>query len=244
MNATLNLLDLIFISFALIFVIAAFFRGFVKEIFSTLNWLAAFVISYLLAPYAAQLILLYSKNKLVADIASRSIIFILVLIICGISTSGLCKDLKEKISPAFDRSLGVFYGLIKTLLIFGFIYSVFTNAYGFLAGKKVEENSPQFPVWLKEAKCHGILRTSGAIIDPAVKLIFNAVVKNFNQAMPKPEDYLKEKLDKKINEVIKQKENVVDEGSIDNPSSSINEDSGYNKKDIEKMNHLIDIIQK
>lgn len=248
MSSNVNILDLVFVVFAFIFVVTAFFRGFVKEIFSLFNWVLSLTLSYLLAPYATEIIATYSKSKLVADISARSIIFVVVFFVTALSTGGLCKVLKEKIPRVFDRSLGVFYGLIKTLLIFGFICSIAFNLYEFLSGKKVEPNSPAVPRWFSEAKSRNILIASAEVLDPTVKLFFSAIMKNFDYAIPKPTD-----LDEKINELTGAQTEGVDakEGEAKSLKSlgteqmgKALEDSGYNKKDIEKMNRLIEIIGK
>ncbi len=216
----------------MIFITTAFFRGFVKEIFSLFNWLIALTLSYLLAPYLSKLLLFYSDNKFVADIAARVIIFIFVFIATALSTSGLCKALKEKMSKVFDRSLGVLFGIVKTLLIFGFIYSISLNLYGFLLGKNVEENSAPLPEWLLQAKCYNILHLSGNTLDPLVKKFFDATTKNLDKVVPKQDN-----LDEKINELLNKKD-------VAEPLDESSEDAGYNKKDIEKMNRLIEIIDK
>ncbi len=233
------MLDLAFLAFILIFVVTAFFRGFVKEIFALLNWILALIFSYVLAPYAAELIEKYSKNALVSDIIARSLIFVVVFFVCAISTSNLRDALKEKIPKAFDRSLGVFYGLVKTILVFGFIVSLAFNLYGFLLNKKIEESSVELPIWYKEAKSHDILKFSSQMLDPAVKLYFDAASKNFEHVIPKSKN-----LDEKIDEVIDQKNSkkVVEENSVELEKAL--EDSGYNKKDLEKMNRLMEIIGK
>ena len=238
MSTTLNLLDLAFVAFVIIFVVTAFFRGFVKEVFSLFNWIAAIILSYLIAPYASELAIVYSKNKLVADIASRSIIFVAAFVVCAISTSKMCKTLKEKMPQYFDKSLGVLWGLLKTLLVFGVGYSILINAFMSLSEKKIDENSAEFPIWLKEAKCFSILKFSGEFVDPSVKLFFDATMKNFDQIMPKPIS----NLDQKINEVTDNKKTDSNENKSE--SSLDIKDLGYDKKDIEKMNHLIEIIDK
>jgi len=234
MSATFNTLDLIFIAFTLIFVATAFFRGFVKEIFALIGWVLAFVGSYLLTPYLSELVNVYSQNKLVADLIARTTLFVVIFLGYTFSISNFVSELRDKTPRAFDRSLGVLYGLIKTAIIFGVIYSVTLNALEFAAGKPVEESSPQFPTFLKEARCHDIMKGSADVLNPAVTLFFDAVVQNFEKSLPKKDG---EELNDKINEIVKDKKNdVVDSEEVPTP------DAGYNKKDIEKMNHLIDII--
>ncbi len=236
MSTTFNILDLIFITFTIIFVLTAFFRGFVKEIFALFNWIVALTLSYLLAPYAAELASKYFKNKLVVDISMRSIIFILVFFTTAMSTANLCDTLKKKMPKMFDCSLGVLFGFVKTLIICGFIYSLYFTLYGFLLGGKLKEGGVKTPDWLRDAKCYSLLKFSGETLDPLVKKFFDAATENLDRVVPNS----KEVLDKKIDEVIEEKAEEAMSEQLD--KSDI--DAGYNKKDIEKMNHLIDIIDK
>jgi len=238
--AGFNFFDAIFLTFTIIFVVTAFLRGFVKEIFSLFNWVMALTLSYLLTPYAAQLLERYSDNKLAIDVAARVIIFVLVFVITALSTSGLSSALKDKMPNAFDRSLGVFYGLVKTLLIFGFAYAITANLYGFLLGKKSSETKEKMPTWLVEAKSHSIIKLSGEALDPVVKAFFDAITKNFDHIIP-----TQETLDNKINEIIEKKIEDQKEADVDSKAEQKPADAGagYNKKDIEKMNRLIDIVQ-
>jgi membrane protein required for colicin V production len=240
MSTTINILDLVFITFTIIFVVTAFFRGFVKEVFALFSWILALTLSYLLAPYAADLLGKFYNNKLAIDISARSIIFVIVFFVTATSTSGLCKSLKDKVPLVFDRSLGVLFGLIKTLLIFGFVYALALNLFGFLLGKASATATDKMPIWLKEAKCYSILRFSGEILDPLVKKFFDAATENFDQVIPKPKN-----LDEKIDEVVDEKNKATEnlDASSDDLQKAL-KDSGYNKKDIEKMNRLIEIIDK
>jgi uncharacterized membrane protein required for colicin V production len=233
--ATFNLVDIFFIAFALIFILTAFFRGFVKEIFSLFNWIVSLTICYVLTPIAAQFFAAYSADKLVIDVSLRIMIFMITFIATALSTMSLCKAMKSKVPDPFDRSLGVLYGVIKTLLIFGLFYSITMNVYGFLLGKKNDAQAVQVPYWLASAKSHGILKMSGDAVDPMVKIFFDAVVKNLDHVMPKND------LDQKIDEVIDMKDKAQ---PVVEQVKDAAQGSGYTKKDIEKMNHLIDIIDK
>ena len=225
MSSGLNYLDLAFISFALIFVVTAFLRGFVKEIFALLNWVISLTLSYLLAPHFSKLLEHYSSNKLIIDISARSIIFVMIFFTIAVSTSGLSTAIKEKMPKLFDRSLGVLFGIIKTLLIFGFIYALTLNLYGFLIGKQPGNTSKpadQIPSWAKEAKCYSILKYSGEALDPLVKKFFDAISKNLDQVIPSQQN-----LDEKINEVLEQKDKFGDGSEAGSQSSSsFDENSG------------------
>lgn len=242
--SSFNILDLVFFTFTIIFVLTAFFRGFVKEVFSLLNWIVSLTLSYLLTPYVTDLLADHFDNRLILDGITRSLLFILFFILTAISTSGLRDSLQDKMPKIFDRSLGVFFGFVKTLLIFGFIYSLYFNLYGMLLGKKLEEGTKKEPQWLVDAKSYSLLKFAGDTLDPVVKKFFDSITKNLDQVIPKDKN-----LDEKIDEIMKDKdlqsetkkaEDVVKKASDVKTDSDV----GYNKKDIEKMNHLIDIIDK
>jgi len=251
MATTFNFLDLIFFIFTIIFVLTAFFRGFVKEVFSLLNWIVALTASYFLTPPATEFLSEYFENRLALDGVTRSAIFILAFIATAMSTSGLRDSLQDKMPKLFDRSLGVLFGFVKTLLIFGFIYSLYFNLYTILLGSKLKE-TVQEPVWLKHAKCYSLLKFAGTTLDPVVKKFLNSISKNFDDIVPKEQE-----LNDKIDEIVKEKsleietkqaEEVVKKTSEAKDAAvkakPADKDAGYSKKDIEKMNRLIDIIDK
>ncbi len=249
MSATFNTFDLIFIAFSLIFIVVAFFRGFVKELFSLLIWIAALGVSYFGAPLLAKFLTSYSGNKMVLDIVARTMLFIVTFFALLLSTSGLVKNLKEKMPPILDRSLGVLYGIGKTLLIFGAFYAVIANLYGFLLGKKPDSDGKKVPDWMIEARCGNILKITGDIIDPAVEAFIGAITKNFE----KP-GFLPKTLDDKIDETIDEDKNkpVVDDKKdreqqdqiINETHNKIEKETGYDKKNIDKLGRLIDVIDK
>ncbi len=241
MTTTLNIFDFIFLSFALIFIVVAFFRGFVKEIFSFIIWTIAFVASYFLAPLVSGLLKGSIANEIINQIATRGAVFVLFFIGASMSFSNLINDLNEKTPASFNRSLGVFYGIIKTMIIAGIAYSVMINSLSYTYGEKIDKSSVQYPSWLREAKTSRIVEISGDIMSPVVDKFFNSVSKNFNNLAPQQKD-----MENKINEIIEknnQNFNSEEFGSQSNENKDLN-DSGYSKKDIEKMNHLIEIIGK
>ncbi len=254
MSATFNTFDLIFFACSFIFIVVAFFRGFVKEIFSLFIWIIALAISYFGAPLLAKLLTSYSGSKMVLDVVSRTMLFIVSFFILLLSTSGLVNDIKEKMPPILDRSLGVLYGVVKTLLIFGVFYAVIANLYGFLLGKKQDPDGKKVPSWLTDARCGNILRITGETIDPAVEAFIGAIIKNFEKPGMLPKT-----LDDKIEETLEEnnsKEAVknheldlqalpdADSDYVEGAVKKIEKETGYDKKNIDKLGRLIDVIEK
>lgn len=160
---------------------------------------------------------------------TRTIIFTISFITFALTTSDLRESVQTKMPGLFDKSLGVLFGFFKTLLIFGVIYSLYFNIQSMALGKDLQVKEPK---WLTEAKSYSLVKFSGETVDPLVRKFFESISGNFDRLIPE------HNLDKKIDEIIdEQPLDIQDlEGAV--------EDSGYSKKDIEKMNHLIDIIDK
>ncbi len=240
------ILDLVFVVFTLIFILTAFLRGFVKEIFLLFNWVTALLMSYFLAPLVSSLFKSSSIKGLVIYTVIGSVIFIATLIITSLSTSGLVKSLRSITPSSIDKSLGIFYGIIKTLLIFGVLYAVILNLFSAFLGTDKNSSIKESPDWLTNAKSYNIIRYSGELVDPIVESFFNSTYKDMqdkikdmplNDLGKKMEDIATDKIESEskilIEEAVKDK-NLDDE--VGNP--------GYKKQDIENMRRLMDILSK
>lgn len=247
MSTTFNTLDSIFFIFTAIFVITATFRGFIKEIFAIFTWIAALALSYFLAPYITDLLAPYFKSKMAIDLVARGGVFVLVFLIITFSTSNMCRFLQDKMPTIFDRSLGLLFGFGKTLLIFGVLYSIYFNAYEIAMGSKLQDTKKE-PDWLQQAKSRSLIKASGEMLDPFIKKFLVAAMQNFDQVLPKPEDLLKDKINEIIND--QSTRDAGDAANLDDdlpPTDSGLEkllNTGYTKKNIEKLNQLMEIINK
>ncbi len=249
MSTTFNMFDIIFFVLSFIFILVAFFRGFVKEIFALLNWLITVALAYLLTPYAAKFIEHYSSNKLVVNVASSAIVFILIFIAIFFATRNLAHDWKEKMPENLDRFLGLLFGVVKSLLIFGLFYAVTANFYSLLNGKEEKtkkEKTEQLPEWLTQARCYHVVRASGKFMQPVI----SKALDNMTDKLLDADDLPKKKLDDKIDEIIDEKDDKkgADEAGAlsDKAEQKVDEkynDTGYSKKEIEKMNRLIEIVK-
>lgn len=93
-------------------------RGFVKEVFSLLNWVAALVLSYLFRDaVGAVLPLGDSVSPLVRTLAGSVLIFVVVLILGGILITLIHKLVKASGLSGTDRTLGVTFGLLRGCVI-------------------------------------------------------------------------------------------------------------------------------
>lgn len=241
MSTTFNLFDLIFFGFTFFLAVFGFFRGFVKEIAAFLIWVISITASYFIAPFLSDLLLRYSDSKTAIYASSRVIIFVFMFITLAFSTSEYVKSLSDRIPSSFDRSFGVLLGVCKSILIFAIVYSAVYNTTILLSKKQNRE--VEFPKWMSEAKSGVILKVPALAINPLVKKFVNAVIENFYKLPASTQS----DLDGKIDEI--NKEGEVNKDSKTKPDKKNTDDElydydGYSKKDIEKMNRLIDIIAK
>jgi uncharacterized membrane protein required for colicin V production len=234
MLESFNLFDLAFFGFTILFAILAFFRGFIKEISSLFIWITALAVSYFTSPYVSDLLSRYSDSEVAIYAATRVIVFVSVFFIISISISGYVKDLKEVVPSSFNRSFGVLLGICKSILIFSFIYSAAYNA-TFVISKKTGEKVA-LPTWMTEAKCGNILKIPASEINPLVKKFVEAIADNFYSS------FAPKTLDDKIEQVIDESQNQKDAKAYKEEDEVF--DYGYTKKDIQKMNRLIDVIEK
>lgn len=250
MSASFNAFDLIFLVACLVFVMTAFFRGFVKEAFGLFNWVIAFIVSHLLSPFVSNLFVDKSISSSLTDIGIRSVIFVTVFFISLMSTSGLAKELRRKFPKPIDRSLGVLFGLTKVLLIFGIGYSVFVNSMSLFLDKKITKNSKIFPKVIAQARFHDLIQFSAKVVNKPVRAFMGGMVSNISGKDLKDKIAPQNILDKQIENILEQKIKDIDPEKLEKIQNLDNledleglEDfKGYNKKDIEKMNRLIEIL--
>jgi len=150
----INITDAVILLILVISAIFGFARGFVKEVLSITGWIgASFLALYLfpiLKPYARQ----YIDNLLIADILTGAGIFILSLVILSFATHAISTKVKASALGALDRSLGIFYGIGRAVIIVGIAWLVLVQ---FIPPK-------DRPDWITEARMLPIAMASGEFV--------------------------------------------------------------------------------
>lgn len=123
----INIADAGILVILLVSAIFGFARGFVKEVLSISGWIGAtFLALYLfplLKPYARD----YINNLLIADILTGSLIFILSLVTLSYITHAISEKVKASSLGALDRSLGIFFGIGRAIIVVGIAWLVFVQ---------------------------------------------------------------------------------------------------------------------
>ncbi len=114
-----NSLDYFYILLVLISCLIGFFRGFVKDFFSTCSWLGSGFFSAFLSPYFAYHL---QKNKMVSDpilakIVAVVVSFTVILITLQLAVHLLSKTIKSTMFAGLDRAFGTLYGFFRGFVI-------------------------------------------------------------------------------------------------------------------------------
>ena len=154
-NIYFNIVDLIVISFILISCIVASYRGFIKEVFSMICWIAALMTAYYLHEKIKIELQEYISQKIIVDIVSFGIPFLIALFISNLISKWLSPKFSLPGLLIFDKVGGFIFGVLRgiffiVLLYLGFLY---------LLGKE------QRPNLLLEAKTYNyITKTANLVI--------------------------------------------------------------------------------
>ncbi len=113
-----NGVDYIILAVGAISAFIGLWRGLIKEVFSLLNWVLAFGLSYLLyQPIGGILPIGEAANPYVRNAISAVLIFIVVLIAGSIACSLLAGLAKAAGLSGTDRLLGLLFGFARAVII-------------------------------------------------------------------------------------------------------------------------------
>jgi membrane protein required for colicin V production len=117
-------------------------RGFVKELLSLAGWIIAAIVTFLVLPHVREPVRNIVKSQTIADIGSGIVIFLVVLVICGLITHALTRRLPSGTFGFVDGLLGLVFGLLRGALLVSLAYLLLNFAF----------KSDNLPPWVQEAK--------------------------------------------------------------------------------------------
>lgn len=254
----LNTLDVVIsIGFALSMLIA-FIRGFVKEVLSILGLAIFIILSTYLAPVLLDWMNKYIESKTLSYIVIVLIIMAIFYTIWIISTDKLIAKIRTSTLSFMDRLLGLIFGLLRAVLILGFCFLVVKVT----LPEELKEPS------IKESKYFVVAQGSSDLIEAMLpqEFIEETVksVEKMNKAEKKKEKTKESKDDKKettkakssagtlpseldqkqMNEMFEKLVNP--EVKTDKPvqkktENKPKESKGYDKKETNSLDRLIDL---
>ena len=192
--------DAVILVILLISAIFGFIRGFVKETLSVAGWVGAVFLSLYLFPLLQPIAREFILNLLIADILTGAVIFILSLVILSYISHAISEKVKASSLGALDRSLGIFFGLARGVVLLGIAWLIFVQ---FIPEK-------DRPDWVLQAKMLPLIEGSGEFV---ARLLPPDMQENLNISRESDKDTvdrLKEKYDALPDDVKDGVENTVE----------------------------------
>jgi len=123
----LSLFDYLLIAIAGLSMVLSLWRGFVREIISLIGLVAAFFAASRASGMAANLVNDWIPNTTVANIAGFTLVFVAVMVVVAIVGALIRKLVDMADLTATDRTLGMFFGLARGLLLIGLFFLIYTS---------------------------------------------------------------------------------------------------------------------
>jgi len=123
----LNLFDYLLIAIVGLSMVLSLWRGFVREIISLIGLVAAFLAASRTSGMAADLMHGWVPNTTVANITGFVLIFVAVMVIVALIGAFIRKLVDMADLTATDRTLGMFFGFARGLLLIGLFFLIYTS---------------------------------------------------------------------------------------------------------------------
>jgi len=233
MDVNENLFDIIFLTIVLVLGLLAFLRGFIREIFSVLNWILAIFLTYALSPVIMMFIDDNSLSSLIIGLISQTILFTVSLIIISIFTSKISRPLSDRMPFLINQPLGLAFGIGKAYLMVALIFSIITTIYSYdilelpQSSKQVEGRVG--PDWLQNSISYEILEVGAEFLQPVVDVAINSI----KMSALKSKDGMSDQIIKKLDDINEKDSDELQEYL---------EEGGYGIEDLQKMQNLIRLI--
>jgi len=126
----LNLFDYLLLAIVGLSMVLSLWRGFVREIISLTGLIAAFFAAGRASGMVADYMDDWIKSTTVANIIAFVLIFIIVMVLVSMIGALIRKLVDMSDLSAADRTLGVFFGLARGLLLIGLFFLIYTSYAG------------------------------------------------------------------------------------------------------------------
>lgn len=221
--------DYIIFSILGFFTLIGLVRGFIIELFSFLTWVGSILLTALLRPVILNIVLQKTSNIMLANIITVGILFVIIIVGFSVLTSNISRKITTKFPISINITLGIAFGFLKgfviSTLIFITIIDVFTDNFTF--DKEVG------PKWLRNSASYTPLSFGASFVLPSISPFFDNMKQNLNKT--KKEEKNNDSLQRFILEKTEDKKD-------DQDKEEKKDQGGYNKNQVEKLEHLIDLI--
>ncbi|MDQ6954805.1 MAG: CvpA family protein [Mariprofundaceae bacterium] len=123
----MNFFDYILIGIVGLSMLLSLWRGFIREIISLIGLLAAFLIASRTSGIAGDFLTEWIPNSTTADIAGFVMVFVSIMIVVGLIGALIRKLIDMADLTATDRTLGMFFGIARGLLLIALAFLIYTS---------------------------------------------------------------------------------------------------------------------
>ncbi len=107
--------------------VLSLWRGFVREIISLIGLMAAFLAASRTSGMAANLMHGWISNTTAANITGFALVFVAVMVVVALAGALVRKLVDMADLTATDRTLGMFFGFARGLLLIGLFFLIYTS---------------------------------------------------------------------------------------------------------------------
>ncbi|MCM1294045.1 MAG: CvpA family protein [Muribaculaceae bacterium] len=155
----LTILDYIYVGVILASTVWATIRGGIYETVATLSWVVAAVSARFISPFLDNLLQSWfglSESTVGTLVASYFVVFFAILLIVGFINQKLRDKIQDSIMNVTDHTLGVIFGIIRGVVVMGFVYWGMLWYYS---------DTPGLPTWLADARTRPLMQLTAVKMD-------------------------------------------------------------------------------
>ncbi|NWF39665.1 CvpA family protein [Mariprofundus sp. NF] len=123
----MNFVDYILIAIVGLSMVLSLWRGFVREVISLIGLVLAFLAASRLSGQAGDYLGQWIDNATIADGAGFAIVFVIVMLVVGLIGAVIRKLVDIADLTATDRTLGIFFGAARGMLLIALAFLVYTT---------------------------------------------------------------------------------------------------------------------
>jgi len=156
----LTVLDYIYIFIILASTVWATIRGGVYETIATLSWVVAAITARFTSPYLdvqLQKWFHLPDSTVVTLVVSYFIVFFVILVIVSFINHKIRERIQDSFLSVTDRTLGVIFGIIRSVIVMGFVYWLILWYYS---------DMPRgLPHWVADARTRPVMQLTAIKMD-------------------------------------------------------------------------------
>ena len=157
----------------LISIITGCYRGFIVSAVSLLGWILSIVLTYQFYPQVEEYLSEFIKSKVLIIVLGLSSLLVFLLIVFGILNSLFYKLVGNSKKSFMDRLIGLFFGLVRGLLIIAFLFLCFSVSLKLLSGKKTDLTEKDYPVVVTNAVTFEFMEKAAFALESILPQSFN-----------------------------------------------------------------------